>query len=220
MNTRKTLIVATRNKGKIKEIKALLSDINFEIKSLTEVGLDIDVQETGKTFSENAILKAKIIGEKTGQFTLADDSGLEIDALEGAPGVLSARYADGTNEGRINKILQKLAGIPQEKRTARFKCVIALFIPTAMSSSRKRGSGKILDQVGNDTIEKIVTFEGVSEGYITEKTIGQNGFDYDPIFYNPELGKTNGEATTEEKNSVSHRARALEKCKKLLISLQ
>lgn len=199
MNARKTLIIATRNKGKIMEIKEILSDIRFEIKSLNDIELDIDVEETGKTFTENAILKAKTIGEKTGLLTLADDSGLEVDALGGRPGIMSARYCEGTDADRIVKLLKELMGIPKEKRAARFRAVVAIYDPKT---------------------KEVQTFEGVSEGYITEKPIGTNGFGYDSIFFNLDLGKTNAEVTLKEKNQVSHRARALEKCKKLLVSLQ
>lgn len=195
MNARKTLIIATRNKGKIMEIKEILSDIRFEIKSLNDIELDIDVEETGKTFTENAILKAKTIGEKTGLLTLSDDSGLEVDALGGRPGIMSARYCEGTDADRIVKLLKELMGIPKEKRTARFRVVVAIYNPTT---------------------KNIQTFEGVSEGYITEKPIGTNGFGYDPIFYNLNLGKTNAQASFEEKNRVSHRARALDKVKEYL----
>ncbi len=198
MNTRKILIIATKNKGKIKEIKEILCDIPIEIRSLNEIGLDIDVEETGKTFAENAILKAKAIGERTGLLTLAEDSGLEVDALGGRPGVFSARYVSGSDIDRINKLLKKLKNVPREKRKARFRAVVAIYDPNTKS---------------------VQTFEGMSEGYITEKPMGTNGFGYDPIFFNLDLGKTNGEATFEEKNRVSHRARALEKCKKLLASL-
>lgn len=191
------LIVASQNQGKIKEIKDILGSIPFEIKTLIDIELDFDIEETGKTFEENAILKAKIIGEKTGILTLADDSGLEIDALNGKPGIYSARYADGTDIGRIDKILQELKGIPREKRTAQFRCVIAIYNPAT---------------------KKVQTFEGISKGFITEKPHGKNGFDYDPIFFNPDLGKTNAEVSLEEKNRVSHRARALQKLKAHLTS--
>lgn len=197
MNNKKTLIIASRNKGKIREIQKILHGIPFEIKSLSDIGLDIDVAETGKTFEENAILKAKIIGEKTKLLTLADDSGLEVDVMGGRPGIYSARYEKGGDADRINKLLKELKDIPKEKRTARFKAVVAIYDP--------------------DT-KKFQSFEGVNEGYITEKPNGKNGFGYDPIFFNLDLGKTNGEATFEEKNQVSHRARALQKVKNYLTS--
>lgn len=191
------LLIASNNTGKIKEIKEILRGIPFEIKSLIDIRFDMDVEETGKTFAENAILKAKTIGEKTGLLTLADDSGLEVDALGGKPGIYSARYIEGTDLDRINKLLNELKGTPKEKRTARFKAVIALYDPQT---------------------KNIQTFEGVSEGCITEKPIGANGFGYDPVFFNVDLGKTNGDVTLEEKNRVSHRARALLKVKNYLTS--
>lgn len=195
----KDLLIATTNPGKIKEIKEILKDIPYQLKSLEDLGVDIDMEETGKTFVENAILKAKTVGEKTGFLTLAEDSGLEVDSLDGRPGVYSARYTEGSDSDRINKLLKELAGVPKEKRTARFKAVIALYNPTS---------------------KKTYTFDGISEGYITEKPRGENGFGYDPIFFNFDLGKTNGEVTEEEKNKVSHRARALEKCKAVLLTFK
>lgn len=193
----RTLLIASNNSGKIREIKEILQGIPYEIKSLKDIELDIDVKETGKTFAENAILKAKTIGEKTGLLTLADDSGLEVDALNGMPGVYSARYADGLDLGRVEKILQELKGIPREKRTAQFRCVIAVYNPET---------------------NIVYTFEGISKGFIADKPVGKNGFDYDPIFFNPDLGKTNGEATLKEKNRVSHRAKALVKTKEFMLS--
>ncbi|MBI3379622.1 XTP/dITP diphosphatase [Candidatus Gottesmanbacteria bacterium] len=191
------LLIASKNPGKIKEIKDILLGIPYEIKSLNDIGLDIDVEETGKTFAENAILKAKTIGEKTGLITLADDSGLEVDALNGKPGIHSARYAAGNDMDRINKLLKELSGIPKEKRTARFVAVIVLYNPETKNTQ---------------------IFEGVSEGYITEKPIGSSGFGYDPVFFNLGLGKTNAESTSEEKNKISHRARALKKCKEFILN--
>lgn len=193
--TIKTLLIVSNNPGKIKEIKELLRGIPFEIKSLMDIGLNIVVSETGKSFQENAILKAKTVGEKTGLLTLGEDSGLEVDALDGKPGIMSARYCEGTDLDRIDKLLKELIGVPKEKRAARYKAVVAVYIP--------------------DTGE-VRTFDGVCEGLITEKPIGKNGFGYDPVFFCLDIGKTNGEATSEEKNRVSHRARALEKLKGFL----
>ena len=211
------LIIATSNSGKIREIQDILVDIPLKIKSLSDIGLDIDVDENGKTFEENAILKAKTIGEKTGLLTLADDSGLEVDALGGKPGVNSARYAEGTDLDRINKLLKELKDILKEKRAARFRCVIALYIPLSHPESRfDRDEGSLISSVQNDNVEKIVTFKGVSEGYITEKPVGSNGFGYDPVFYLPELGKTSAQLTLKEKNRVSHRSKALIKCRDFL----
>lgn len=190
----KTLLIASGNPGKIREIKEILKGIPFEIKSIKDIDFKDEIPETGKTFEENAISKVKITGGKTGFITLADDSGLEVDALGGRPGVRSARYAQGSDGDRVNKLLKELKEVPKKKRTARFRAVVALYIPA----------------------NRIITFEGVSEGYITEKPMGKNGFGYDPVFFNLDLGKTNGEASPAEKNLVSHRARALFKLKEFL----
>ncbi len=211
------LLIATRNKGKIQEIKQILQDVPVEIKTLDDLGIKDEVEETGQSYIENAIIKAKTIGKKAGVLTLAEDSGLEIDALNGWPGIHSARHTQGSDDDRIDKILEKMKGIAREKRTARYKANVALFIPSSISStSRKRGSKGILDQVENDSKGTIRTFEGDTEGFITEKRIGKNGFGYDPIFWSKELKKTFGQASESEKNRVSHRARALEKPKKFL----
>lgn len=191
----KTLLIATSNKGKIREIKNILNNIPYQIITISDLNLTLEVSETGKTFKENAIIKAKSYGEKTGLLTLAEDSGLEVDALEGRPGILSARYCAGDDLDRIHKLLKKLNGTPKEKRTARYKAVAALY---------------------NPLINKVDTYTGASEGYITGKPIGTNGFGYDPIFFNWDLGKTNAQASLEEKNRVSHRAGALNKLKEAL----
>jgi len=190
------LLIATRNKGKVKEIKDILSDLPFEIVSLDDVGFEGDVEETGNTFQENATIKAETVGKRTKLLTLSDDSGLEVDALEGRPGVQSARYIEGSDSDRVYKVLEELKNIPVEERTARFVAVVAVYNPLE---------------------GKTYTFEGESHGRIIDAPRGSNGFGYDPIFFNFDLGKTNGEATNEEKNSVSHRARALIKCKQLLL---
>lgn len=192
------LLLATRNSGKIREIKELLAGIPLELKTVDEIGIVVDVEEEGKTFLENAISKAKVIGRRSNLLTLAEDSGLEVDALGGRPGIYSARYGEGSDLDRINKLLKELRGIPKEKRTARFKVAVAIYDPKT---------------------KKVKTFEGVSEGYITEKPIGSNGFGYDPVFFNLDLGKTNAEAALEEKNRVSHRGRALKKAKIFLLRL-
>ncbi len=217
------LLLATRNPGKIREIKEILKDTKVDLISLDDIKYTDEIPETGKTFEENAIIKAKTIGEKTGLLTLAEDSGLEVDALGGRPGILSARYCEGTDLDRINKLLKELKGVPKEKRTARYRAVIALFIPFRHPESRfNRDEGSqsipdgILHCVQNDK-GKIFTFNGVCEGYITDKPIGVNGFGYDPIFFSLDLGKTNGEVTLKEKNQISHRARALKKLKKILL---
>jgi len=190
------LIIATNNYGKIKEIKQILKDIPFKLKTLKEIGNQSEVEETGKSFEENAILKAKIVGDKTQILTLSEDSGLEVDYLSGKPGIYSARYTEGTDLDRINKVLNELKNIPREKRTARFRSIIAIYNPVT---------------------KKIQTFEGLAQGYITNQPLGDNGFGYDPIFFSSDLKKTFGQAIDGEKNEVSHRAKALEKAKTKLL---
>jgi XTP/dITP diphosphohydrolase len=190
------LLVATTNQGKIREIKNLLHDIPYEIKTLKEMNFSLNVSETGKTFRENAILKAETFGKKSKLLTLAEDSGLEVDALNGAPGVYSARYADGSDTDRLNKLLTNLSGVPVDKRTARYKAVAVFFDPDS---------------------KKTVVKEGVTEGYITTKSYGSNGFGYDPVFFSFELNKTFGQSTDIEKNRVSHRAKAIEKLRSELL---
>jgi XTP/dITP diphosphohydrolase len=225
--TTRTLLIASTNPGKSREIKEILKDISFELQTLNDIDFGEEVPETGKSFKENAILKAKAIGEKTGLLTLAEDSGLEVAALRGRPGVLSARYAPGSDLDRINKLLKELKGVPKEKRTARYKAVVAIYIPWNRHSGNPPAGGASRIgfwtrrvPAGNPSSQndkgRIFTFEGESYGYITEKIIGSNGFGYDPIFFNLDIGKTNGEATLEEKNRVSHRARALKKVKVFL----
>ncbi len=192
------ILIASKNPGKMREIKEIFSGLPFDILSLSDFGDDTDVKETGKTFEENAVLKARTIGRKTGLMTLADDSGLEVDALGGKPGIYSARYTMGTDEDRVKKVLKEMSGIPKKKRTARFIAVVALYNPQE---------------------DKVFTFRGESEGCITQKPSGKNGFGYDPIFYNFDLEKINAEASPAEKNNVSHRARALLKCRNKLLSL-
>lgn len=192
------LIICTRSKGKFPEIVKKFRGLPFDFLNLNdieEISKDFEVDETEKTFKGNAILKAKTFGEMTGILTLADDSGLEVDALGGRPGVYSARYAPGTDKDRYEKLLKELEGVPDEKRTARFKCVVAIYDPKT----------------------KIVkACQGTCEGKITFSPRGSFGFGYDPVFLNPSLGKTNAELTAEEKNKISHRGKALEKARKLL----
>ena len=194
----KQLLIATKNEGKIKEIREILRDLPFKFLSLNDVDFKEDVAETGRSFAENAILKAKTIGERTQLLTLTEDSGLEVDALDGRPGIYSARYTPGSDLDRNKKILEELEDIPKVKRTARYRSVVAIYNPAD---------------------KKISTFIGESEGSITDKPIGENGFGYDPIFYNFDLGKTNAEATLAEKNKVSHRGRALDKARRFLSQL-
>ena len=189
------MIFATKNKGKIKEIKQILPD--FDILSMEDAGISIDIIEDGKTFIENAIKKASEIAKISGKIALADDSGLEIDFLNGTPGIHSARYL-GENTPYVEKnnhILHEMENVPEQQRTARFVCAIAAVFP----------NGKII--TAQDTIEGRIAFESK----------GTNGFGYDPIFFEPELGKTTAELSPEQKNAISHRGKALQKMKQLLL---
>ncbi|MBI5452106.1 non-canonical purine NTP pyrophosphatase, partial [Candidatus Gottesmanbacteria bacterium] len=136
----KQILIASSNPGKIREIKEILKGVPFELKTMDEIGFNEEIPETGETFEENAIIKAKTIGEKTKLLTLAEDSGLEVDALEGRPGIYSARYANGSDLNRIDKLLKELKRIPKEKRTARFRAVVALYIPTSVIPNASEGS--------------------------------------------------------------------------------
>ena len=194
-----TLLLATSNLHKLEEFRALFADLPLRLLSLSDIHLVIDVEETGITFAENAELKARAYAQMSNLLTLADDSGLEIDALGGAPGVHSARYlgSETSYEERFSVILEQLKGLPQDKRSARFRCVIALVEP-----------------LGN-----MHMVEGTVEGVIAGSPRGTNGFGYDPIFFLPELGKTLAELEPEYKNRISHRARAAQSARKLLEDL-
>lgn len=180
------IIAATKNKNKLREFGEILK--GFEIISQEEAGVDIDVEETGTTFEENSYLKAKAIYDITGITTIADDSGLCVDALNGEPGVYSARYGgEGYDDkGRVQLLLKNMKDVPDEERTARFVCVITL--------------------VGE---EGVLTARGECEGKIDYEPKGENGFGYDPVFYVDRFEKTLAEVTPEEKNSISHRGKAL-----------
>jgi XTP/dITP diphosphohydrolase len=182
------LLLATNNNAKVREYKALLADLPCRLVTLADEGIDLVVEEVGESLEENARLKATLLAARSRLITLADDSGLWVDALCGEPGRLSARYAgeNATDRDRVNYLLKKLEGVPREKRTARFKCVIALATPEG----------------------RVELCKGECEGLITFQPEGERGFGYDPIFYLPELRKTMAELTLEEKNKVSHRARA------------
>ena len=197
MDTRPKLLVATNNKGKIREYQSLLQGIPFEIVTPADVGISVDIDEAGVSFEENAGLKAVAAAKQSGLLSLADDSGIEVDALGGGPGVHSHRFAgEGASDAdRINVLLSKLKDVPQKERTARFRCVIAIAKP------------------GNKT----GLFSGICRGVIIDTPRGNNGFGYDPIFFIPELHKTMAELTLEEKNRISHRARAAEKAKAFLM---
>ena len=190
------LIFATKNPGKLREIKALLLDSPYNVVSMAEAGIDAEVDETGETFEENAVLKAAEICRITGKLTLADDSGLEIDFLDRKPGVQSARFMgrDTPYEIKNKQILELLANAPDEKRTARFVSVIAAAFPSG----------------------EVKTTYGVIEGIIAREAKGNNGFGYDPIFFVPELGMTTAEIPPDIKNKISHRGKALTEMKSLL----
>ena len=185
------LLVATHNEGKLREFKQLFQGMGLELLSLDDMGITRDVAESGETFEANARLKAETYGAATGLPTLADDSGLEVDALDGAPGVYSARYGgpDLTSEQRYELLLENLRGEPPERRSARFYCVIALKLP------------------GKPT----VTFYGEVAGVIASEPRGRGGFGYDPVFWLPGYRATMAELPAESKNRISHRARAAEK---------
>jgi XTP/dITP diphosphohydrolase len=182
------IVLATRNRGKVADVQHLLGGLGVRIVPVDEVPGVPEVEETGVTFAENAVLKARTVGTIAGVPTLADDSGLEVDALGGAPGVYSARYAAGAGDRANNeKLLGALVGVPAEKRTARFRSVVAFYDPK---------SGELL--LG----------EGACEGVVLDEPRGAGGFGYDPLFYSPELGMTFAEAHIAQKGYVSHRARA------------
>ena len=185
------LLIATRNMGKLMELAPLLHDVPFTLVSLTEVGVDEDVQETGSTLEENAALKATTYARLSGLPTLADDSGLEVEALGGEPGPFSSRYAGegATDAQRIAFLHHKLQNIPEEAWQARFRCVIAVARPS----------------------QRLELYNGECYGKIVREARGPSGFGYDPIFLLPELGKTMAELSLEEKNLVSHRSIAARK---------
>jgi XTP/dITP diphosphohydrolase len=186
------LLVATTNPGKLAEVRACLSRLPLRVISLTDLANAPQVIEDGKTFEENALKKARTVAEYSGLLTLADDSGLEVDALGGAPGIYSARYAglDADDHHNNQKLLSELAGLPGEQRSARFVCALALCAP------QSRG---IKDWVVRETCAGRIAFE--------QK--GENGFGYDPLFFYPPFGKTFGEVEPEIKTTVSHRGKAL-----------
>lgn len=188
----KEIIIATKNQGKVKEFEALLAPIGFRVQSLLDFPDSIDVEETGKSFEENAILKAEAIAMHYQRMTIADDSGLAIDYLGGKPGIFSARYAgpDKNDQANINKVLEDLSDVRTlEDRSARFICALAISIP-----------GK-----------KTKTVVGTCEGYIATEPQGENGFGYDPIFILKNKNQTMANLTKEEKNQISHRSEALKK---------
>lgn len=183
------VILASKNQHKLTELSAILSQLGFEIALESEYGLDIDVEETGTTFEENSFLKADAVMKASGLPVLADDSGLMVDALDGAPGVYSARYGHkASDKERTAYLLENMKDVPEERRGAKFVCVITCLFPDG---------------------RKIVA-RGEYPGVIARVPHGENGFGYDPVFYLPELGMTYAELPSEQKNAISHRARALQ----------
>jgi len=193
------LLLATTNQGKAAEYRDLLKGLDLEMVTLDQAGISQEADESFNTFEENARHKAAFYAELGGLPTLADDSGLEVDALSGEPGVRSSRYAgdNATDADRVDFLLNKLKDVPHQERTARFRCVIAVARPGG----------------------QIETAEGACDGYIATEPSGHNGFGYDPVFYLPEFGKTIAELPPEIKNRISHRARAAVKMRRLLQNL-
>lgn len=195
----KEILIATKNKSKFLEIGEQLKDLSVVFLNLNDISQNVgglDLEESAMSFEGNAIIKAMQYGFETGLATLADDSGLEVDALAGRPGVFSARYIDGDDKDRYIRLLEEMRGIADEQRGAQYRAVIAFYHP------EKR---------------KVWTVEGVCRGFITKEPQGEGGFGYDPVFFSVDLGKTFGEASREEKASVSHRGRALRKMQEIIL---
>lgn len=190
------LLVATRNPGKLREYRQMLDGLSLEILSPDDALLDLEVEETGSTFAENALLKAQGYSQASGMLTLADDSGLEVDALDGEPGVRSSRYAgpDATDSQRNRLLLDRMADVAPADRTARFRCAIAIVSPDGRSW----------------------VVEGSLEGLIARHPAGEGGFGYDPVFFLPQIGRTAAQLSPQEKNRISHRGQALRKARDVL----
>ena len=190
------IIFATGNKDKLREIKEILSDCDVDIRSMKEAGINVDIVEDGKTFEDNALIKARAIAAHTDAIVLADDSGLEIDYLNKEPGVYSARYMgeDTPYEIKNSNLIERMKGVKGKDRSARFVCVIAAAFPDG----------------------EIITTRGTIEGVIAKEPAGENGFGYDPIVYVPEYGMTTGQMDPDAKNAISHRGKALTAMKKIL----
>lgn len=184
----KQVVIATKNKGKAKDFEALFGPFGYEVVTMFEVAPDVEIEETGTTFEENAIIKAETLASLLGQIVIADDSGLEVDALDGAPGVYSARYAgDHDDEANMVKVLAEMKDVREEERTARFRCTLAVAGPNM----------------------ETYTVSGACEGVIAHEKRGTNGFGYDPIFYVPALERHMAELTADEKAAISHRGNAI-----------
>lgn len=195
----KEVIIATKNPGKAREFEQMFASRGMEVRTLLDFPELPDVEETGTSFEENAILKAETISRVLNKMVIGDDSGLMIDALEGRPGIYSARYAGEPKNDQANteKVLRELAGVPEERRTARFYCALAIAVPN----------------------RKTATVSGTCEGRILEEPRGTNGFGYDPVFYVPDKGVSMAELSSDEKNKISHRANALKKLETILDSI-
>lgn len=190
------LLIATSNKGKLSEMLAILAGVPFTVLTLADVDGGGDVEETGETLEENAVLKAKTYAARTGKLTIAEDTGLEVDFLNGSPGVRTARYAEGSDDDRNKKLLRELQGVPEEKRGARFRTVAALYDPVTNS---------------------VQTTEGACIGRIVEEPKGEKGFGFAPIFFVEQLGKRMAEVDIETRTSISHRGIALTKMRDILM---
>ncbi|MBR2214015.1 MAG: XTP/dITP diphosphatase [Eubacterium sp.] len=192
----KKIVFATTNKNKIREVNMMMEGFDVKLIPMSELGIDVDIEETGTTFEENAIIKAKAICDLTGEIALADDSGLEVDYLDGAPGVYSSRFLgeDTPYEIKNDYIIDKLKDAKGDERSARFACAMAMVFPDG----------------------DVETCYGTIEGLIGYEQRGNNGFGYDPIVYVPEFEMTTGEMTPELKNSISHRGKALEQMKEVM----
>ena len=236
------LLIATHNPGKVREYRALLGDVPFELSSLSDLGISEEVDETGDTFEDNARLKAQAYTAASGLLTLADDSGLEVDALDGAPGVRSARYGEDTvdkagaknlsDPDRVTLLLRNLDGVPWDRRTARFRCVIAVANPhtpkqseahtSCHSEERSDEESKTPIPQPNTTAQdkkpasQLTFLEGTVEGVIQYEPMGNNGFGYDPVFYLPSYSLTMAQLPMQEKNRISHRAQAAQQAVALL----
>lgn len=196
MTVNKKLLLATNNPGKVSEYRSLLKSLPIRLVTLDDEGITTVVDEVGESLEENACLKATALAAESGLIALADDSGLEVDVLDGEPGRLSARYAGegASDRDKVNYLLSRLKGVPREERSARFRCVIALATPDG----------------------EVKTCSGECRGFIALEPKGEHGFGYDPVFFVPALGKTMAELPPEIKNQVSHRARAARKVPRLL----
>lgn len=195
----KEVIIATKNPGKAREFEHIFASRGIEVKTLLDFPEIPEVEETGTTFEENAILKAEAVSRALNRMVIGDDSGLMVDALEGRPGIYSARYAgeQKNDQNNTNKVLAELENVPEEKRTARFYCALAVAVPG----------------------QKTSTVSGTCEGRILKEQRGTNGFGYDPVFYVPDKGLAMAELSADEKNKISHRANALKKLDSILDSI-